>query len=535
VRVALAIAAVLALTGAAGASTSGSDVALVFAQQLSAAERTNTTPNRYVCAATPNGLTQRKVTPVEGRAVDPDVAPLGAEIAYVSALVAPFGALERVSAGGGAPVRPWGDLVSAWPTWSADGQRIFVSSTGTTAAGGDLDLFAVMRNGESSIRVVIGPQNETMPSAGGGSIAFVRSDPAERADARGELWSVREDGVGLRRLLTGAVAKDPDLSADARRIVFDSPDGIRVLTVEPVFSLSPPLARGSDPEFSPDGTRIAFVRDGDIWTMTTEGGDEVNVTHSPIIETDPTWQAAGTPAGGAEPCAIVGTEGDDVLVGSPYADWVYDLGGNDVVRTLEGDDLVFDGAGADHYELGDGADAIIPVGGGNTIDAGPGDDRISGSDEADRILGGDGNDTVWGRGGADVIFGGPGNDRIEGNGGDDSLDGGLGDDVLYGGLAAVAGYDGYDLLLGRGGNDRLAGGWQADRLFGGAGHDRLRGGPHGDYLNGEAGIDDYDGQAGDDLLLARDRARERVFGGPGFDRARLDAGDRRGGVERVLR
>ena len=41
------------------------------------------------------------------------------------------------------------------------------------------------------------------------------------------------------------------------------------------------------------------------------------------------------------------------------------------------------------------------------------------------------------------------------------------------------------------------------------------------------------GDGGDDLMLARDRRRETVSGGPGFDRARLDPVDRRIGVERV--
>ena len=52
---------------------------------------------------------------------------------------------------------------------------------------------------------------------------------------------------------------------------------------------------------------------------------------------------------------------------------------------------------------------------------------------------------------------------------------------------------------------------------------------------GEAGADDVAGETGDDLLLARDRTRDLVFGGPGFDRARLDALDHRGGLERILR
>jgi hypothetical protein len=44
------------------------------------------------------------------------------------------------------------------------------------------------------------------------------------------------------------------------------------------------------------------------------------------------------------------------------------------------------------------------------------------------------------------------------------------------------------------------------------------------------------GEDGDDLLLARrDGALDDLWGGPGFDRATVDARDGRRGVERVLR
>lgn len=135
-----------------------------------------------------------------------------------------------------------------------------------------------------------------------------------------------------------------------------------------------------------------------------------------------------------------------------------------------------------------------------------------------------------------MIFAGPGNDRVRGNRGDDYVDGGLGDDVLFGGITSGPPRrdDGYDVLLGRAGDDRLAGGWQKDGLFGGPGADRLRGGPHGDRLVGEAGPDDVAGETGDDLLLARDRTRDVLWGGPGFDRATIDRVDRRAGIERLL-
>jgi hypothetical protein len=558
---------VLALAGAAGAASPGANVALVYAQELGPFDRFDTSPHRYLCAAPPNGSTGRKVTPRDGHAVDPDVSPSGSDVAYVTTAAAPLGVLERVPVGGGAVVRPAGDRVAAWPAWSSNGQSILFSSTGTTAIGGDLDIFSVPREGGSLVRMVGGPAREAMPaiSADGQSLLFVRSDPTRPAESGGELWrtAALHPNFPTLRLTDRTDITHPDWSPDGTRIVFGTADGIRVLTFTPSVGpvVSDPITRGTHPEFSPDGTRIAFVRDGDVWAMSAPyGGEEVNVTHSPIAESGPTWQAAAIPTGGEEPCAIVGTPGDDVLTGSDFDDFFYDGGGDDVVRALGGNDRAFDDEGNDRFELGDGDDQVVLRAGRNhvlggagadqatvaaptqltlaqTLEGGDGDDGLDGGGGGDRLVGGDGNDRISGQRGPDTIFAGPGNDRAEGNRGDDSVDGGLGNDVLYGGLisGAPANYDGYDVLLGRGGNDRIAGGWQKDRLFGGTGADRLRGGPHADHIRGEEGADDIGGEGGDDLLLSRDRVRDRVFGGPGFDRATLDAVDRRGGIERRLR
>ena len=515
------------------------NVGLVFAQELGALVRHDPDPHRYLCAAVPDGSNGRKVTARDGRVVDPDVSPLGSDVAYVSATAAPLGVLERTPVGGGSPARPAGDVTAAWPAWSAGGKRIFFSSTGTITLGGDLDLYAVASAGGAPVRVVGGPLREAMaaPSPDGSRIAFIRSDPARPTASGGELWIAGPDGEGGFRIFRErSDISHPGWSYDGRTLVFEAGGGI--YTVDWIAGpVRGPLAQGTQPELSPDGTRIAFARGGDVWTMSAGGGEEFNVTRSPIAESGPTWQSAAVPTGGDEPCAIVGTVGDDVITGSPYADFVYDQGGNDVYRTLDGDDRVFDAAGSDRFETGEGADRVTLSAGSNVVDGGPGDDWLYGGAAADRILGGGGNDQIFGVRGPDLLFGGPGNDYIEGNRGDDYLDGGLGNDLLYGGLidGAPANYDGYDVLLGRGGSDRLAGGWQKDRLFGGPGNDRLRGGPHADYLVGEAGADDLGGEGGDDLILARDGTRDRVYGGPGFDRARLDATDRRGGIERRLR
>jgi RTX calcium-binding nonapeptide repeat (4 copies) len=575
-RVALLAVVALALAGGAGASSPGANVSLVFAQELGTLQRGETVPNRSLCAAPPNGLNPTRLTVRRGYALDPDVSPLGSEIAYVEATAFPLGQLYRVSTRGGQAARLAETMAVGWPSWHRDGDLIYFSAP-APGQSSDLDLWTVSRSGGTPARMEIAyptdggdpiaPAREVMASAGPSTIggpdafAFVRQPLTGSMSAGGELWVSNREGV--RRVLDRADITDPDMSTDGQRILFAAPEGVRmaVLLSGGWYQTGVLADRGSDPEFSPDQTRIAFVRDGDVWTMGVNGGEEVNVTHSPIAETGPTWQPAGAPAGTAEPCAIVGTEGDDVLTGSSFDDVVYDQGGNDTIRTLEGADIVYDGKGSDRIETGDGDDEVLLREGANhvdagagadevttgdfattllepqTIDGGPGDDTLVGGGAADRMLGGDGNDSIAGQRGPDIIFGGPGNDRIQGNRGDDYADGGLGNDILFGGLISGSPpfYDGHDVLLGRGGNDRLAGGWQKDRLFGGTGPDRLRGGPHADHLVGEAGRDDVGGEGGDDLILARDRTRDLLSGGPGFDRARLDAIDRRAGIERLLR
>jgi RTX calcium-binding nonapeptide repeat (4 copies)/Divergent InlB B-repeat domain len=122
------------------------------------------------------------------------------------------------------------------------------------------------------------------------------------------------------------------------------------------------------------------------------------------------------------------------------------------------------------------------------------------------VTGTPGDDVLAGTHGRDVICGLSGNDRLAGKGGLDVLLGGSGADILTGGP----------------GNDRLAGGNGSDRLLGGAGKDRLEGGAGNDALVGGRGADALLGAKGVDLLLARDGRQDRLDGGRGRDRARVD-------------
>jgi Tol biopolymer transport system component len=54
------------------------------------------------------------------------------------------------------------------------------------------------------------------------------------------------------------------------------------------------LARGESPAWSSDGRRIAFVRNGDVWTIGADGRGLTRVTNTSAIEEQPDWSPDGT-------------------------------------------------------------------------------------------------------------------------------------------------------------------------------------------------------------------------------------------------
>jgi Ca2+-binding RTX toxin-like protein len=231
---------------------------------------------------------------------------------------------------------------------------------------------------------------------------------------------------------------------------------------------------------------------------------------------------------------ILGDEGRDHLtLCSACSGNLLGGGGAD---TLQGSD------GLNYLRGGDGHDAITGARGNDSIYGGHGDDTIVGGRGGDALLPGRGDDTVAGGSGGDTVFffapgltgvtadlrtgvvtGGQGNDTLtsieclNGSERDDHFWGDS-DDECFGGLG------GNDVINGRGGADNIHGGCcsGADRLFGGGGRDVIEGGAGDDLIVGGTGVDRLRGNEGDDRLRAKDGVTDRVFGGSGFDKARVD-------------
>lgn len=188
------------------------------------------------------------------------------------------------------------------PAWSPDGRRLaFVS----TARGGSIQgLFVyemstrriseLTRHRSSSGIFDVDPEW----SHNGKRIIFGR----QMRDA-GSVFVINANGTGERRVLRNGYG--PAWSPDGTRIAFvrrnarDGDADIYVASAEgaALRRLTRSRSDDFDPEWSPNGKEIAFTshRDGnfEIYTMGPDGGNERRLTHLRVDDVNPTWSPDG--------------------------------------------------------------------------------------------------------------------------------------------------------------------------------------------------------------------------------------------------
>jgi dipeptidyl aminopeptidase/acylaminoacyl peptidase len=77
-------------------------------------------------------------------------------------------------------------------------------------------------------------------------------------------------------------------AADARQLF------ILPLRAGPAVQLTASEKSVSDPQWSPDGRRLAFIRDGSVWVIETDGSRQVRVTEHPAGNSSPRWSPDGS-------------------------------------------------------------------------------------------------------------------------------------------------------------------------------------------------------------------------------------------------
>jgi TolB protein len=137
---------------------------------------------------------------------------------------------------------------------------------------------------------------DTVPSLSpdGRRVAYVAAPYVPPGD---DLYSIRPDGSGLQSVTRNGVGADqPVWSPDRSRIAFARIIGLsgEVLVIGADGSGAHVVAKGFHPAWTPDGQRLSYERDGDIYTVSADGGPEQLLIGGPTADSDPAWSRDGT-------------------------------------------------------------------------------------------------------------------------------------------------------------------------------------------------------------------------------------------------
>jgi len=200
------------------------------------------------------------------------------------------------------------DVAMADPAWSPDGTRLAIAASQGSALNGNTQIYVINGDGSDLAQLTRDPlaQNDGPAwSPDGGRIVFsTLSDDL----ARSGLVLIGADGNGETRVTKGSIDSSPTWFPDGKQILFvRSPEGVSELHVVNADGTGDHVVSGSTGGFiasvalSPDGTKFAFtrldpsfgVKNSDIWVANVEGTGEVRLTKTAATEGDPVWSPDG--------------------------------------------------------------------------------------------------------------------------------------------------------------------------------------------------------------------------------------------------
>ena len=295
------------------------------------------------------------------------------------------------------------------PSWSSSGGLVAFSRG--PGSGGPSDIYTIGWQGGAANRLTTNGGDDVEPvfAPVGRLIAWV----SNRTGAYG-IYVMNPSGTDVR--LVVADGRSPNWSPQATRLVFVRAGNL--WTVKPDGTGQQQLTTtglDSAPAYSPDGRRIAFQRGKAVMVMNTDGTHAHRVTGTSVRATEPDWRPECNFNGTRGPNRLVGTAAPELFCGGPGNDAIYAGGGSDAIYGGPGADTVYGGAGNDFVEGGNGVykDSLYGKGGNDFLMANAGNDVVVGGGGSDFLLGGPGDDRVLGRDGT------YGNDSVVGMSGEE--------------------------------------------------------------------------------------------------------------------
>jgi len=195
-------------------------------------------------------------------------------------------------------------------SWSPDGDTIAFDAR---PAGPELhEIYTIDSDGSNLARVTTGVEISEDPSwsPDGAKFTFVRWPGAFfsvfSVGTVPQVWTMNIDGTDAVQLTSGDdFSVHPDWSPDGTRIAFTRGSQANTVWVMNAdgsnqTQISPPGIWASFPSWSPEGDQIAFSANGEVWIMNVDGSDAHSVATLPGSAGGPAWGPVPTPTADAD-------------------------------------------------------------------------------------------------------------------------------------------------------------------------------------------------------------------------------------------